>query len=246
MSNICALCKKEEELQLSHIIPEFMYGELYDAIHRYNFLSVASDIRDRIEQSGIREKLLCKSCEVKFSRYEGYAKSLFKSDVPGVNAKREKDVLTVSGLDYRKFKLFLISLLWRSGVSSIRFFEEVQLGLHEERMRLMLLNDDPGSRDDYGCVIWGLNLEVGKIPGFMIQPQRLRIYQQNAYRFVLPGYMFVFFVSNKKIPKDQSSLCLWEDGSLIIPIKSLNELPALHGFMGEYERQGRTPPLLKS
>jgi hypothetical protein len=36
-------------------------------------------------------------------------------------------LLTIRGIDYRKFKLFHLSIIWRAGISSLRPFRGVRL-----------------------------------------------------------------------------------------------------------------------
>lgn len=62
-------------------------------------------------------------------------------DPPGLVAGK---ILLLTNLPYRPLKLFRLSLLWRMSVSSLREFALVKLGPHEERIRQMLLQDDPG------------------------------------------------------------------------------------------------------
>ena len=55
----------------------------------------------------------------------------------------------VTEVEYRPFKLFLMTQVWRAGVASDTFWKEVRLGPHEERLRRMLLRADPGQpRED--------------------------------------------------------------------------------------------------
>ena len=75
---ICKLCNLEKELRNSHIIPEFMYQNLYDhQPKRFYSLNVNVDEENkssnRIEQKGIREYLVCNDCEGILSKYENYA-----------------------------------------------------------------------------------------------------------------------------------------------------------------------------
>ena len=153
----CALCLSDEELQLSHILPEFLYEQMYDDKHRYNVLSVAPDVKERIEQKGLRERLLCRKCESKFSKLERYASLVIKGGAPGVEGGRDGSIVSVKGVDYAKLKLFLLSIIWRAGVAQDRYFERVQLWPHQERIRTMLANDDPGDFDEYACIFFGLN-----------------------------------------------------------------------------------------
>jgi len=78
MTGICKLCLHEKELRHSHILPEFMYQNLYDqAPKRFYTLTVnldkAEESKKKIEQKGIREYLLCGDCEVQLSKFENYA-----------------------------------------------------------------------------------------------------------------------------------------------------------------------------
>jgi hypothetical protein len=140
----CALCQTKSPLQKSHIIPEFFYTQVYEKnIHRFHVISTDPSKPEYFKQEGIYEKLLCKKCEQKFARWEKYTKEAFGDDV-GIKIIREGNIFKLSDLDYRTFRLFLFSLLWRMSVSKLDFFSEVSLGnKHEEILRLALLNEDP-------------------------------------------------------------------------------------------------------
>jgi hypothetical protein len=77
---ICKLCHSEAELQNSHVISEFQYKPLYDAKHRFHVISINPEQKERFEQKGFREKLLCLPCETKLSRWEAYAKKVIFED----------------------------------------------------------------------------------------------------------------------------------------------------------------------
>jgi hypothetical protein len=64
MTKTCKLCQQEKQLRRSHILPEFMYQNLYDEKpRRFHTLNVdlddVSKSSNKIEQKGIREFLLC-------------------------------------------------------------------------------------------------------------------------------------------------------------------------------------------
>src|ERR1700722_5312758 len=73
----CALCQSNSPLRDSHIIPEFLYKELYDKIQRFHVVPLDASKPEHFEQKGLYEKLLCKVCEQKFSVWEKYAKEAF-------------------------------------------------------------------------------------------------------------------------------------------------------------------------
>jgi hypothetical protein len=231
----CALCLLAKPLQESHIIPEFLYGVMYDEKHRYNVLSLAPERRERIEQKGARERLLCRECEQQFAKLERYASLVLKGGAPGMDGQRNGSIVSVTGIDYAQFKLFLLSLLWRAGVAKGRYFERVTLGPHEERLRAMLHDGDPGSFDLYPCILWGLNLRPDEIPELMVQPCRDKVWGHTTYHFVVPGFKLVYFVSNQRLPWKQSQFVLQYDGSLVFQVRSVLELPSVSGFMQKFE-----------
>lgn len=73
--NHCALCKKETELMLSHIIPKFSYKYLKDTAAG----KLRSTERPNITiQDGEKCYLLCRNCEALFSTYEKkFAEKIF-------------------------------------------------------------------------------------------------------------------------------------------------------------------------
>jgi hypothetical protein len=220
----------------SHIIPEFMYTHLYDEKHRFSVLTTASSGRDRTEQSGLRQKMLCGPCELKFSKLEGYASLVFKEDVPGIAIRSEGSAVYVTGVDYKKFKLFLLSILWRASVSTHKFFENVELGPHQEQLQKMLIEERPGDYDEYACFIWGLHNSSDEAAGLMMQPTKGRAYGIPIYNFILLGFRITFFVSSKKLDKKQSQYVLQEDGRLIFQVMSVDELPGLRKFISNHSR----------
>lgn len=235
---ICALCKHPKQLRKSHILPEFLYDPLYDEKHRFNVLTIRLEETNRIEQKGVREKLLCDDCELLFSRYERYASLVIKGGAPNVAHRRDGSIIFLSGLDYKQFKLFQLSLLWRAGASKLQFFDRVQLGPHLERIGRMLLSQEPGPFDQYACLMWGITLQPGKIPGLMIQPGKLRVLNYTTYQFVFGGLVWVYFVSSQKLAVPYSQFVLQQDGSATMQVRSALELPSLNNFMTEFSRLG--------
>jgi hypothetical protein len=64
-----------------------------------------------------------------------------------------QDAVVIQNLQYDKLKLFLMSLLWRMGISKLPFFKQVDLGLHLEKLRLALLGEDPLPAERYPCLL---------------------------------------------------------------------------------------------
>ena len=186
----CALCQQVAVLRKSHIIPEFLYGTLYDEKNRFNTFGKTGKPEVGIEQKGFRERLLCDYCEQRFSRHEGVAALFYYGTVEAFAAQQSvvnyrgglkftriskdaqptmdviPELLLVEGVDYPALKLFLLSLLWRMGVSRLHFFREVELGPHESRLREMLLKNDPGEPDEYACQMCLIEADGRLTPSF--------------------------------------------------------------------------------
>jgi hypothetical protein len=75
MRGVCLLCKKERELQLSHIIPNFVYNWLKDTSPSY--IRSSQNPNQRV-QDGPKHYLLCAECEGLFSKWEAaFAENIF-------------------------------------------------------------------------------------------------------------------------------------------------------------------------
>ena len=83
-----------------------------------------------MEQKGVRERLLCQKCVTLLSRWETYAKKVIFDREAQFVSKAGKHI-RLGNIDYHRFKLYLLSLIWRMGLSSLKMFKAVSLGLNE-------------------------------------------------------------------------------------------------------------------
>ena len=236
----CALCHEPTELRRSHIIPEFLYESLYDDKHRFQVLSILPDQPNWREQKGLRERLLCGVCEQRLSVWERYASLVLKGGVP-LTYRREGNVVFVSGIDYRQFKLFQLSVLWRAGVSALPFFEKVRLGKHGDLIRSMLLAEDPGPSNRYACVMFGIKFVDHALTSFIMQPGRVRLAGHIAYRFVFGGFMWAMLASGHRLSAELCQCVLRETGDAVILVRDAREMNNLASFSFELARMGRGP-----
>ena len=236
----CALCLKDRPLRLSHIIPEFLYAPLYDDKHRLQIISVLPDEGNQLRQKGERERLLCEECETLLSKNERYASLLLTGRLPVVR-NRDEHLISLSGVDYRQFKLFQLSILWRAGVSTLPFFERVQLGPHAERLRTLIFAEDPGPPAHYGCIMQALTTSDGTAPALIMQPTKVRNQGQFTYKFFLGGMVWVYFVSSNPPPSPFPLCVLQESGEVFIGVGSVTDMHDLRAFVQEVSRLGRAP-----
>ncbi|WP_051901504.1 hypothetical protein [Methylotenera sp. L2L1] len=233
---ICALCKSEAELKNSHIIPEFLYKTMYDDKHRFHVLSTIPEQRNSMLQKGLSEKLLCAACESKLSKWERYASLVLKGGL-SLGVERSGNLVIITDIDYSKFKLFQLSILWRASVSTLPFFKNVNLGVYEEKLRVMLVNSDAGKSNDFGCIMYGLKHE-GVVTDLIVQPSRDRLNNITCYRFVYGGFQWLYMVSSQVNTKYNEAF-IQPSGKAVFLVKNIFEASFISRFGAELIRMGR-------
>jgi len=219
----CKLCLSEKELKNSHIIPEFVYKTMYDKKHRFFEINESKKIDNKMLQKGVREKLLCGECEQIFSKNESYASLLLNGGVE-LLVKPEPPVIHFQNIDYVKFKLFALSILWRAGVANHKAFSSVQLGQHENILRERLLNDQPGNSREYPFVLLPVMHEGDVVESLIVSPERTRVAGHNAYIFVFGGIAWVYIVTSHCPPQSIVDASISESGKLTMLPKHLNDM----------------------
>lgn len=188
----CALCQLEVPLVRSHIVPEFLYKPHYDEKHR-TLLFDKRDAPSIILQKGLRERLLCKGCEARLQVFEGYFARYWFKEAP-LPTRVVGTEVTLSGIDYSSFKLLLLSIVWRASVSDLA--PGMSLGPHEECMRRMLIDVDPGPMELYP-IFAGVIVDEEGHPwdGAMLAPLRTRVKAHWACRMVFGGVVWTVLTS---------------------------------------------------
>lgn len=235
---ICRLCHGVKSLRSSHIIPEFLYSSMYDEKHRFHIFSTTHRQMNRLAQKGVREKLLCEDCEQKLSKWESYA-SQFLNGGTAIVAEQEGSQWHLSELDYKSFRLFQLSILWRASISTLDFFSNISLGKHEEKIRRLLLSSDPGLSWQYGCVMCSLVGDGGVVTDLMIQPDRLKLCGQTAYRFIFGGFMWIYLASNHTPPKLIKSAFLSPAGKMTMLVKNIENVKYIEGLAIDLFKHGK-------
>ncbi len=269
----CLLCQATGKLFYSHIYPDFFIRSLETQIETGTkgqkqpasiALSTRREVKGGTKQRGYWEKelgfkqmLLCQKCEVRLSQYEGYFRLCFYGKNPGALRKQPlgkvvaKDVAADQGIyearevvvDYRRFKLFVLSLLWRASAAKGKFFRDVYLGQqHQERLRELLANDDPGNDEDYAIMLMDLRHEGAGIEDFIEQPGWTRDDEgRRFYKLIIGGFMFIIYVigGDQRPPEFVNSFRLQSSGKLIIGVA--NAKPILRWWAKRLRVAGAFP-----
>ena len=212
----CRLCLRGAELHRSHILPEFLYRQVYDRKHTAVAFKPFDPARSWKIQKGLHERLLCRGCEQMLNdRYEKPFHSFWIKANPLAPLEHQREL--VLQVPYREFKLFHLSLLFRADASSLPQFGQVSLGkTHRERIRNMVLNGDAGRAEDYpvGCSAIQHPNGRGLWPDSLIgPPEKCRVYDHHAYMFSFGRCAWLYFVTSHK-RRVTADACLRDDGTL--------------------------------
>ncbi|MBI4516744.1 MAG: hypothetical protein HY699_13115 [Deltaproteobacteria bacterium] len=213
-----------------------MYEPLYDDKHRMIFVSEEEGRpkKERPLQRGIREKLLCSACEGEINQqyehpnvevWRGFVaqKPVRGISVTPIQGDDGSWAVHVAGFDYPRFKLLLLSVLWRASVARGRDYAEVALGPHhEERLRTMLREKNARAQADYPCLFYVFTEPTF---GLMARPARTKLDGYTSYQFLLPGVLLWFVVGDSTRPYEMAKFAPKEDGSLIAPFVEPGEVP---------------------
>ncbi len=225
----CKLCHTENELKNSHVIPEFLYKSMYDEKHRFFEVSDSENINSVILQKGIRERLLCGECEQLFSKNERYASLLLNGGFELI-AIPEPPVIHFKNIDYEKFKLFALSILWRAGVARHKAFRAVQLGRHENKLRELLLSNQPGRVEEYPFVLMPVMHEGDVMESLIVSPEKTRVGEHNAYLFIFGGIAWAYLVTSHCPPKVILNASINQSGKLTMLPRQLKDMKYLVNY----------------
>lgn len=212
MESICRLCHISCDLCRSHILPEFLYRPLYDQKHRFSILRKGVEV-ERYGQRGLTEKLLCQACEQHLCRYESYAADAMSGRL-GHRYRQHRNRLIINGLDYTRFKLFQMSVLWRASISTLEFFKLVSLGSREEPLRQMILADDPGKPEEFGCVVIFAHDSGHDMSDTLFNPEPMRWAGRRMFKFFFAGAAWLYHCDSRPPAAHLRKQFLQSDGTL--------------------------------
>lgn len=215
----CNLCNQEKELiKKSHIIPEFFYRDsgLYDENHKMNRIEVKKFISSkksgRVPTGDYEGGILCADCDNKLiGSLEDYGRKVLfgglinEEAIEGRNYRNTTDgaeFTVLNNVDYTKFKLFLLSILWRASITKREIFKEVSLSdFDKEKLRLMLMTRNAGKINEYP-VIFLSYLNDSQIPTDVIF-QPIKSATKDIITFLLGGFIFIYNITDNYNDTDE-------------------------------------------
>ena len=227
----CKLCDQEAELQKSHMVCRFLVRYITGKKAGKNTIREhAPDGSIKTIPAGERwqhanniiKYAFCKECEAKFSKLEEYVCELFYTKSSFKREKKDTYVAIVKDLpakwgkivdvrcvqaDYKKLKLFQISLLWRWALAN---YPRIDLGRHFEKLKTILtkvkdikdLTTDLPNEFEYPCTM--INLLPSQVEGEIREERLFTHFKYNkidgtrVYDFAAGGYAWMFSVSSHR------------------------------------------------
>lgn len=232
---VCKLCQNNTFLCSSHIIPETFFKGVYGKKNRAVPISLENPSLKLVQQ-GDREKLLCKKCEQKFSKWE----KILKSDLVDIEHRKDnrlrftridENYFKVKNIQYKEFKLGILSILWRMSVASNTDFSCYKLGEHEEILREILMREELLDESRYPIIVQRCEF-FGHFHHGMIQnvstENKNQILKNES--FVIWGHYFTVFLNNNIFSK-MPELFLRNSGDLLVPICNFNSSDFATGLL---------------
>lgn len=227
----CPLCGLEKTtFRKSHILPKTLYKGLKGQRGNEKIVQLTPN-RERkttnLSDYFYQNNLLCNDCEVHLSNYETYLISFLRTSLIDTSNFIEKNqdlkIIHVQNVDYIKLKLGLLSILWRSHITSLSFFEIVELNDEDsECLRDLILNNEPGSDEEYTVFISTLDVEED-IKNVVLPIEKIEDNRGLQYRYFIDRYIFHFFVGNDIEFKEKGLLDFVPNSSGNIRVLSLRK-----------------------
>jgi hypothetical protein len=116
--------------------------------------------------------------------------------------------LTLPTYDYDRLKLFIISVLWRAGISTLPAMRRVNLGPYARKARQLIAEASPGAPDDFAVVLSVFTRGTRSQPAPIMDPFRERWNGVNAYRLSFGSITAYVKVDQGMLPPQLRALML--------------------------------------
>lgn len=214
-------------LKESHIVTGSIFSLLRDKTLNNRFYEIGGKT-ENVVQDGPKEYLLCDKCEQKIGRYEKYYKESVHLSRHRIEIIQGNSIAVIRNLDYKKVKLFLLSVLWRMSISSLPQFADVSLANNEDVIRKMILEEKPGKSCEYpiAAIIPLIN---GKLEeGLMFFPIISDHPHENVYYMIIGGILYSISMTQQN--KCFHKYLLYESGHWAMPLIDFYKIPFIKDF----------------
>ena len=213
----CKFCGNETTLIKAHVIPAGLFRRLQRGKESLEMITNKAGEYTKKTPVGVYDKtIVCSKCENIWREWDNYAQLLL-ADKP-LNGRllyrnNKRICYIVDNYEYRKLKLFFISMVWRASVSSQPFFSKVSLGQFEDIAKKHITNNDPGDSEVFSVTLAKFDHPLA---GPILDPHDDKYSGVNYLRFYLAGYIAYVKVDHKPTPPTFSQFAMAENRPLYI------------------------------
>ena len=221
---ICKLCGENKKLIKAHIIPAGFFRPLRSGNAVPEIHSNINGVFPKRSPIGIYDKnILCEKCDNYIGSWDDYAHQLLIQDFSeelAVQRGNTKAAYKIDNFDYKRLKLFFLSILWRASISSQPFYSKIQIGPHERILKKMIAAEDPGEPYDYA-----VSLAKFSDPNVnaILDPHKKRFDGINYCQFYITGFVLYIKVDKREPPDFLKELCLKKDPPFWLILRDLNK-----------------------
>lgn len=156
----CKLCRQAAVLVDSHVVPRALHNDIRIPGDELRFYATDQRYSKR-SRTGAYGKFLCKGCEDSFAPYDQYGVEFVRNHKNGKTGQPLWDSFSsgfVVSVDYVKFKLWVLSILWRAHACNHESYRATTL----DRQRAQQLTEcikkrSPGPSDRFAIVVMQLD-----------------------------------------------------------------------------------------
>jgi len=222
---ICRLCGLDKKLIQAHVIPRSFHRLIPGAKQPPR---VITNVRGRYAQKvpkGVYDSaLVCEDCERRFSSWDDYGAEILLKNWNTFIPVADGGTMIGSYLpayDYKRLKLFFLSVLWRAAASGHFMFDKIDLGPREASLRDAIWNAQPGDTHTFGVVLQAFNeTDIG-----MLNPDSLRM-QHLRYCRIYAAHVIAFIkVDSQPFRDPLQSFALAPDTRLFVAQKDFMTSP---------------------
>ena len=229
----CKLCEKENiAMAKCHVIPRALYGKsLKDPLGPAKLITNTPGHYPKKTRIGIYDSgIVCQACEQRFGPWDDYANTLLlRSDPDEVLEKGDqRGAYIYKKPDYKRLKLFFMSMLWRAHHSTQDFFKGVQLKTKlEKKLRALVRMGQPGTRETFAVFL--ARFDDSMAEAFM-HPFHERYEGVGVYRFFFSMHVAYIKVTNQPLPQTFRPMALAPDRDLVILAREFRGSKELAAF----------------
>ena len=202
----CKWCQKENlQLAKSHIIPRALFN--HDGKNDRKIVSLNQHPK-RKPIGSYDSNILCADCESNFQQIDSLAAEIllqnFNSYIIPFNDKKDNVAVQINGQHKQEIKRFLIYVLWRASVSTLKEFRNIDLGRHENKIKNELIENVIFATHEYSFAAFKIEKSSGNI-----YPRKLNksgFSGCNYYELDFANFIFQIKVDSKTTPEPYKSI----------------------------------------